>query len=97
MALLWSTTRRNKMTKVFFISAILALGFGPTVYAVLFVFEHIARRVAEAVTGRGADFLVAFLLAHAGAVFFDADMGIKRYFIAAVATLAAYALNRYKR
>lgn len=85
------------MTKVFLIGAILALGFGPTVFAVLHVFDHIGRSIFNAVVqSKSTGFLVDLLIGAAFGAVFAPDLGAKRYFIAAVALVAAAALKRYE-
>ncbi len=84
------------MTKVL-ISVILALGFGPTAYAVLTVVAFIARSIFCVVAdNKATGFLVDLLIGAAFGAVFAPDLGVKRYFIAAVALVAAFALKRYE-
>ena len=83
------------MTKVW-ISVILALGFGVTAYPVLLAAAFIARSIFKMVADKAATgFLVDLLIGAAFGAVFAPDLGVKRYFIAAVALVAAFALKRY--
>lgn len=83
------------MTKVFFIGAILALGFGPTVYAVLHVFGHVVKAILGMATRKDAAFLAELLLALGSGAFFMPDLGPIHYAAAAVAILAAAFVKHY--
>lgn len=83
------------MTKVFFIGAILALGFGPTVYAVLHVFGHVVKAILRMATRKEAGFLVDLLVGAGFGAFFAPDLGPIRYAVAAVAILAAAFVKHY--
>lgn len=86
------------MTKVLMlISVILALGFGVTAYPVLMAAAFIARSIFKMVAdnNKATDFLVDLLIGAAFGAVFAPDLGVKRYFIAAVALVAAFALKRY--
>lgn len=83
------------MTKVFLIGVILALGFGPTVFAVLQVFASIAKSLSKLAARHEVAFLADPLLAAGIGALFVPDLGFVRYAAAVVAILAAVFIKRY--
>jgi hypothetical protein len=87
--------RRKKMTKVFLIGAILALGFGPTVFAVLQVFDFIAKSISKMAFRHEIALLGDPLIGAGIGAFFVPDLGFIRYAAAVAAILAGAFIKRY--